>query len=215
MEKKILLAIGGIILVMIVIVIGAVLLDSTPLPSGEVKTNESESTETTQASSGTPTGFALSAPNLPSQYIPLTIKIVTERSENIFFEKNIIRVPAKGVIILPIIDNNGTITAGVSVDSDKLDFGRIQSNLSGITKSLDIAYPFRTGSVKICVIAQGDIKQFLETPNREFIMSSGEKKEVQIRFSGSMIGNFTGEVDVLAKKPKYGFLDLLLPWVGC
>jgi hypothetical protein len=46
-------------------------------------------------------------------------------------------------------------------------------------------------------------------------MSSGEKKEVQVRFSGGAIGNFTGEVDVLAKKPKYGFLEPLLPWVAC
>jgi hypothetical protein len=39
--------------------------------------NESESTETTQAdSSGTPTGFALSAPNLSSPYIPLTVIVV-------------------------------------------------------------------------------------------------------------------------------------------
>lgn len=180
MEKKIPLAIGGIILVMILIVIGAVLLDTTPLPAGEAK------------------------------------KIVAEHSENIFFEKNIIRIPAQGAIIPPRVENNnGTITAGVSVDSDRLNFGRIQSNLSGITRLMNITYPFRTGSVKICVMVQGDIKQFLETPDREFIMSSGEKKEVQIRFSGSAIGNFTGEVDVLAKKPKYGFFDLLLPWVAC
>jgi hypothetical protein len=178
MEKKVLIAIGGIILVMIVIVIGLVLFDATPLPAGEAK------------------------------------KIVDERSDNLFFEKYIRRIPAQGSIVPPVIDNNGTITAGVSVDRDKLNFGRIQSNLSGITKVLEIQYPFNVSS-KICVMVQGDIKQFLETPNREFVMSSGEKREVQIRFSGSDIGNFTGEVDVLAKKPKYGFLDLLLPWVAC
>jgi hypothetical protein len=179
MEKKIPLAVGGIILVMIVIVIGAVLSDSTPLPVGEAK------------------------------------KIVAERSENMLFEKNIVRIPAVGTIIPPAVDNNGTITAGVSVDSDRLNFGRIQSNLSGITRLMNITYPFRTGSVKICVIAQGGIQPFLETPDREFVMSSGEKKEVQVRFSGGAIGNFTGEVDVLAKKPKYGFLEPLLPWVAC
>lgn len=179
MEKKMLFAVGGIILVMVIAVIGSVLLDSTPLPSGEAE------------------------------------KIVAERSENIFFEKHIIRVPAKGAIIPRIVDNNGTITAGVSVDSDRLDFGRIQSNLSGITRLVNITYPFNTGSVKICVMSQGDIQKFLETPNREFVMSSGEKREVAIRFSGSAIGNFTGEVDVLAKKPKYGFFELLLPWIKC
>ncbi len=145
----------------------------------------------------------------PEEYVQ---RITRENTEDFFFKKVIDRIPARGVIIYRDIDNE-TIKVGVSTDPHELNFGVVSQNTTGITKILNIHN--KDVNVKTCVVPYGDIKQFVEIKNKEFVMKTDEKREITIRFSGDKIGNYTGEIDVITKKPKYGLLEPLLPFVAC
>lgn len=144
----------------------------------------------------------------PGEYVQ---KITREHTEDFFFEKDIVRHPARGNITYLRVENQ-TVKVAVSADSHELNFGAILENMT-VRKFLNLRN--KDVNVKICVISYGSIKHFINTGNNNFIMKTNESAEIMIEFGGDKIGSYTGEVDVIIKKPKYGLLDSLLPFVAC
>jgi len=144
----------------------------------------------------------------PKEYVR---KISREHTEDFLFEKDTDRIPARGNITYLGIENN-TVKVGVSADPHELNFGVVPQNMS-IRKFINLRN--RDINVKVCVISYGSVKQFIEIKQNNFIMKTNESKKVMIEFSGDEIGSYNGEIDVIIKKPKYGFLEPLLPFVSC
>ncbi|OYT39325.1 MAG: hypothetical protein B6U86_05395 [Candidatus Altiarchaeales archaeon ex4484_43] len=144
----------------------------------------------------------------PGEYVK---RISREHTEDLFFEKAIDRIPARGNITYPRVENR-TIKVGVSTDPDELNFGAVPQNMT-VRKFINLHN--KDINVKVCVIPYGSIRQFIKIEQNNFIMKTNESREVMIEFSGDRIGSYNGELDVITKKPKYGFLEPLLPFVAC
>ncbi|MBN2013674.1 MAG: hypothetical protein JW778_00690 [Candidatus Altiarchaeota archaeon] len=158
----------------------------------------------------TPTGFMLSGKTAePEEYVQ---RITREGDESLFFDKIIDRIPARVSVVHPRTENN-TIKVGVSADTNELNFGVVIQNMS-VRKFLNIASD-DASTVKICIVSYGNISSFIRAEQVDFIMEKGDSTEVMLEFNGDLVGNYTGEVDVVTKKPKYGFLESLLPFVAC
>jgi hypothetical protein len=134
-----------------------------------------------------------------------------QQTDGMFFTKAVDRIPARAAIVAPKVEND-TITVGVSADRNELNFGVVIQNMS-VTKFLNIEN--KDVAVKECVVSYGDIGPLINVPENSFVLSTGESKAVTLHFSGSELGNYTGEVDVITKKPKFGFMEFLLPYVAC
>ncbi|HDH41410.1 MAG TPA: hypothetical protein ENG12_03280 [Candidatus Altiarchaeales archaeon] len=144
----------------------------------------------------------------PREYVR---RISREHTEDLFFEKAIDRIPARGNITYLRVENR-TIKVGVSADPDELNFGVVPQNMT-VRKFINLRN--KDINVKVCIIPYGSIRQFIKIEQNNFIMKTNESREVMIKFSGDKIGSYNGELDVITKKPKYGFLEPLLPFVAC
>jgi hypothetical protein len=154
-------------------------------------------------------GFILLSENTaPEEYVQ---KITRESREDFFFKKDIIRHPARANITYPQLENQ-TIKVGVSADTHELNFGLVIQNMT-VRKFLNL----RTGdvNVKVCVVPYGSIKQFIEIEQNDFVMKTNESKQIMVEFSGDRVGSYTGEIDVIVKKPKHDFLEPLLLVIPC
>ena len=156
------------------------------------------------------TGYLILADNTP-QPTDSVLVMKRQQMDTLFFTKVVDRIPTKAAIVLPNLENE-TLKVGVSADKNELNFGVVIQNMS-VTKFLNINN--KDVTVKECVVSYGSIGPLIKVPEKEFVLSTGESKMVSLEFSGSELGNYTGEVDVITKKPKYGFLDILLPYAGC
>jgi hypothetical protein len=137
--------------------------------------------------------------------------IVRENRPGIFFDTIVDRFPAKSEVSPPRVTNQ-TLNMGLSTDTDKLDFGVVSQNQT-VRKFLNFGsqYP----ALKACVVSYGSISPFITVERPSFYISEGETGEAMLEFSAPKLGNFTGEVDMITKRPKYDILSPLLPWVGC
>ncbi|MCK4490977.1 MAG: hypothetical protein KAU03_00020, partial [Candidatus Altiarchaeales archaeon] len=61
----------------------------------------------------------------------------------------------------------------------------------------------------------GDIKPLIKIRDEEIILEKNGQREVQIAFNATGVGAYTGEIDVIVKKPRYDMLKYLLPLTGC
>lgn len=137
--------------------------------------------------------------------------IVRENRQGIFFDTIVDRFPAKAVVSLPRVENQ-TLNMGLSTDTDKLDFGVVSQNQT-VRKFLNFGSQYPV--LKACVVSYGGISQFITVDRQSFSIAEGETGESMLEFSSPDVGNFTGEVDMITKRPKFDLLAPLLPWVGC
>jgi hypothetical protein len=155
-------------------------------------------------------GFLILADKTP-QPTDRVLAPVRRQTDGMFFKTVVVRFPARVLIVLPEIDND-TIKVGVSADWNELNFGVVLQNMT-VKKFLTINNT--DVNMKSCVLSYGSIGPLIKVPENNFIIKTGEAKDVLLEFSGPDLGNYTGEVDMITKKPKYGFLEPLLPWVAC
>lgn len=155
-------------------------------------------------------GFILLDKTVPPE--EYTQSIVREQEEGLLFDKIIDRIPTRANITSPRIENS-TVKVGVSADTSELNFGVVIQNMS-VRKFLNLGNS-DDSAVKVCIVAYGNISQFVDVQNNEFTLEGGDGREVMIEFNGDRIGVYSGEVDVITKKPKYDFLKPLLSFVAC
>ncbi|HEX54506.1 MAG: hypothetical protein DRO90_03165 [Candidatus Altiarchaeales archaeon] len=134
------------------------------------------------------------------------------RADTPLFKVYIVRYPTTGNITELNLENR-TLRVGISTDRDELNFGVIPQNLS-VRKFLNLKNK-RDSRARVCIRAYGTISDFIKIKDSDFVMERGESREIELVFTGDSVGNYSGEIDVITKKPKYQLLEFLLPIVGC
>jgi len=143
-----------------------------------------------------------SLPPAPSEYAS---EITQVDNNNFIYKEKIIRYPAKGAVIPYVL--NETLKVGLSVDKDKLDFGLIPQGLS-VNKVVE----FKNndyGPAKVLVATYGNIKPFVNT-EKSFVIAAGDNRSLNIVMNASVIGQYSGEIDVVMRVPRYESLYYLV-----
>jgi len=112
--------------------------------------------------------------------------------------------------VLNFSENNIT-KLGVSVDSDKLEFGIVPIG-GNVTKVVEIESSSKNPAKAIITI-DGNITPYIET-EREVYMEGGERLKLYVKFVGSEEGNYTGIMKIKLFVAKYKFMGNLLKYYG-
>ncbi|MGC9310539.1 MAG: hypothetical protein ACP5E4_02325 [Candidatus Aenigmatarchaeota archaeon] len=106
--------------------------------------------------------------------------------------------------------NDSKILIGISNDRDEINFGAVAENMT-VKKFLDLQNNEETDAV-IRLETSGSISPYVLFPQREFLLKSGEKREVEMRFDGAKIGYYEGTLAVDIITPKNRLLAPLSLW---
>ncbi len=117
------------------------------------------------------------------------------------FTEEITSYPAK----VTFIKNSKRI--GISSDVDKIDFGIVATG----TKVRKKIFLFNNNpcSVRVYIIPRGSIAEVVEA-ERSFTLRPFENKTVELTAFSLKEGNYTGEIEVLIRKPRFGWLTWLI-----
>ncbi len=111
------------------------------------------------------------------------------------------------------VSNNQTVV-GITIDPWNLNFGIISSGGGG-RRSIVLSNMQEKAS-RVDMQAYGNITPMVEFKKNNFVLHSNENVTVEIRFraaNNTAVGNYTGEIDVVIRKPRYDFLYGLLGWL--
>jgi hypothetical protein len=106
-----------------------------------------------------------------------------------------------------IYPSNKNLTLGVVVDPWNMEFGSIPYGDNTDTRFISLEN-LKEKESKVIFNVYGNISPFVEFNKNDFILHSNEKTMVEASFhaNSSKIGNYSGEIDVMVKTPKYNFL---------
>ena len=133
-------------------------------------------------------------------------------TESTLFLRDIVRYPLRANVT-PLRIADSKIKVGVSVETDELNFGVVSENLT-VRKFINLKNNDKV-PVKMCMPSYGNIKQYVLLSKDNFILKEGQAVEVEIAFNATKVGLYSGELDVIAIKPKHPFLANFLGWVEC
>lgn len=127
---------------------------------------------------------------------------------NLFFSYNIIRYPSS-VEITPAESLNNSIVLGFATESWSINFGSVPAKGSYATRTVDISNS-NEFDVEIIMKAYGNISDMVIFRENNIVLEPGEKKSVGIVLeSKEDIGNYSGEIDIMIKKPIYIFPSIV------
>ena len=111
-------------------------------------------------------------------------------------------------ISVSVIPSNATQTLGISVDYGKLEYGILPKG-SSATKYINLTN--HDEPVKITMLVTGTIKDMIKIEKNDFILHTYEK--IPVKLNASKTGNFSGELEIRATKPKTWFSKWLISWI--
>ena len=126
---------------------------------------------------------------------------------NVFFSYEITRYPSN-VEIMPIKQVNNTLI-GLVTDPWNINFGIIPGNGTYVKRNIELTN-LKERESKIVLKTYGNISPLVSFSKNDFIIKPNEKVSIDIfLFSNETEpGNYSGEIDVIAKKPIYNFLPI-------
>jgi hypothetical protein len=132
-----------------------------------------------------------------------------ENYSTFFFNYEILRYPSS-VEIMPIEDINETVVLGFVTDSWNLNFGIIPGNGSYVTRTIQVANKEEVDN-EVFLRVYGNITPLVAFSRNSFILKPDEKASIEIFLysKNSEPGNYSGEIDILSKKPIYNFLSII------
>jgi hypothetical protein len=106
---------------------------------------------------------------------------------------------------------NESITLGFVVDPWNLNFGIVPSGERNLVKRYIELTNSKNESAKINFKVYGNISPQISFSKNDFILQKNEKISIEVYFhtNDAGIGNYSGEIDVIVKRPKYNFLEKL------
>lgn len=133
-------------------------------------------------------------------------KVVLNYS-NAFFNYKTVRYPTS-VSIVPSQEENFDI--GFVTDPWNLKFGVAPGNGSYIKRFINVKN-LNEGYNKISLKVYGNITPLVNFSKNNFILNENESTVVEVGLytESAKIGNYTGEIDIIIKTPKYDFLKTL------
>ncbi len=155
--------------------------------------------------------FILIKPEI-SGFVPKNyVKNLTYQSYSGFlFKKEVTRYPIK-VSIKPLEGNKSRINFGIAGEKYELNFGYMPLNTSSM-KFIEIKNENNLPS-KIWIRVYGNVTDLVEVNNSNFTLGSGEERKINVLLNATKLGNYSGELDIESKTPKYKPLQLLLPYI--
>ncbi len=148
----------------------------------------------------------LFSPQAPAEFVE-NQTLATD--ENALFTYEINRYPAS----VRISNTTGkNITVGFALEPGSINFGIIPSGGSSGKRFITLENIAEKPS-KIRLIAYGNISQMIKFSDNNFLLSKDAPKPIEIVLetkNETALGNYSGEIDIIVKKPKYGFAERLL-----
>ena len=131
-------------------------------------------------------------------------KTITNYS-TLFYSYKIIRYPTS-IEIKPIKEN---ATIGFATDPWNLNFGIIPANGSFVKRNIEL-FNSEKKDVKIILKSFGNISSLVFFSKNNFVLHPQEKVKIDVfLFSNDTLpGNYSGEIDLIIKKPIYNFLPI-------
>lgn len=125
---------------------------------------------------------------------------------NLMFNYEIIRYPTGA----EIVSSNDNVSLGFVTDPWNIKFGIVPGNGSYEQRFVSIKNNKAIAS-RIIMKTYGNITPFVNFSSSDFLLDSGQSSAIEISlYTGSApFGNYSGEIDVISKTPKYGFLGAL------
>ena len=138
---------------------------------------------------------------------------VTNRSvENystFFYNYEIVRYPSS-VEIMSVENITETVILGFNTEPWNINFGIIPGNGSYATRTIRVSNK-EDSDTEIILRTYGNISPLVVFNSNNFILKPGENSSIDISLytKDSDPGNYSGEIDVLSKKPIYNFLSII------
>ncbi len=137
-----------------------------------------------------------------------------ENSTDLFFYYGTTKYPAS-VQVRNVKPEDSSIVIGLSVDPWYLGFGIIPSGGNFGKRSL-ILTNTQDRDTKVNFRVYGNISQMVSFSKDNFVLHSSDSITINVfcRTTGTTPeGNYTGEIDIIVKYPKYEFMYNFLNWI--
>ena len=156
--------------------------------------------------------------NLVISYNSGPMEFVTNRtfenSTDLFFYYGITKYPTNVEITEPE-PQESNLLIGISVDLWDLSFGIIPSGGNFGKRSL-ILTNTQNRDAKVNLKIYGNISPMVNFSKNNFILHTNETVTIDVfcrTIDTTLEGNYTGEIDIIVKYPKYEFLYNFLNWI--
>jgi hypothetical protein len=133
----------------------------------------------------------------------------TQIITSLFFFKKTVKYPVKVSFIN--VSNVSKTPIGISTVTYELDYGILPPG-TGATKLIKLRNKNEIPA-KVSLKVYGNVTQFLEFGKNNFILEENSSRDVYIRASSSEVGNYSGTLEVVVKKPLHRWLVWLLPFI--
>jgi hypothetical protein len=132
-----------------------------------------------------------------------------ENYSTFLYSYEIVRYPSN-VEIKPAEEMDESVLLGFVVDPWNINFGIIPSNGSYATRTIEVAN-LEDRDNEVILKAFGNISDLIVFSKNRFVLKPEDKSSIEIFMysKDSLPGNYTGEIDVLSKKPIYNFLPII------
>ena len=126
---------------------------------------------------------------------------------NLFFDYKIIRYPTNAEIV-PATEEN--INLGIVTDPWNIKFGIIPGNGSSVKRYINIKN-INGNYSKIKLKVYGNITPLVNFSKNDFILNGNESVAVEVNLytESAEFGNYSGEIDVTIKAPKYDLFKII------
>jgi len=134
----------------------------------------------------------------------------SERTEDIFFIREIVKYPSNVTIVSP--ENPSNLTIGIVGDPWNLNFGVLPIGVNG-KRFLNVAN-YKEPMYKIEINCYGNICPMINFDRNDFILHKGDEAKITVTLDTSLSspGDYIGEIEVLSERPKFSFLSTILGW---
>jgi hypothetical protein len=147
--------------------------------------------------------IAIQEPAEPTEFV--TNKTILNYS-NLFFTYKIIKYPTNVEIVSPL---KGNVTLGFVTDPWNLNFGIVPGNGSYVKRFISVTN-LKEKYNKIKLKTYGNITLLVNFSKNDFVLNESAAIEVNLYTDTAEFGNYSGEIDVIIKVPKYDLLKVLL-----
>lgn len=100
---------------------------------------------------------------------------------------------------------------GFAAQTDELNFGRVP--LGGrSTKFIDVSNTFNS-PVKLKAHLSGNITPLVDLSEQEVLLDPKETTQIRVTFNSNVIGNYSGNINIISHIPKYSLCNWLLEYI--
>ena len=134
-----------------------------------------------------------------------------EKSEDIFFNREIVMYPSNVNIISP--ENPSDVAIGIVGDPWNLNFGILPVGVNG-KRFVNLAN-YKEITSKVRLVCYGDICSKISFDKNDLILREGDEEKITVTLNtaSSVPGDYSGEIHIVSEIPKMAVINNLLGWV--